>query len=1000
MRKLVVAIILLISFSAYGQSPDFVRTKKVNDQNVVDARPKAYLSLNIPHFPTWTLNGAKDSTAYVMYNTTLNKFGVYVGLGVWKEYATVEELNLKVDKVTGKSLLSDSEITRLLGLSNYNDAAIVSGLATTNGNVTINSNSITDLQANKVDKVTGSSLLSNSEITRLSGMATGATANSTDGVLRDRTTHTGVQAISTVTGLQASLTLKENANQHKYLMGNFYKKLYTQKTGQAHVKWLTFGDSYAQLIYTQIGTPLSRVAGGFIAGAYFNGTYAGVTGNAVSGSVTENVSDFDGWVTGLTTTIGAGGSKTYGFGGSTIPATTIKVYYIKEPSAGTFKVQVNGVDATGYTNVSAVGTLGTLGVITITQAKTTCNWAVVGLTGSVRIIGAGFEDSSGSGLITVNVAQGGIPLGGGINSVTGQATALQNFNSFLADVQPTVMSFEMKENSSYYATALSTLFTGINTNLANTDVLLIGSPPIAVGDADQVIQNTQLESAATTFGYKYYDTYSLFKNYATLVALGWQGDGTHITIEANQYRGNMMFKYLGFNGEHEGVNTYNTLNDKVTTKSIAVTGVAGTVASFTSPGGTALTISTSNLLGSPATLNLSAGTSNVLTNGYLSANGFTMDLAASTIGGTNSAVRIITGGAERWRWSSTGNLSNTGGTGTAGLHLKAGTATANTAPLKLTSGVNLTTPEVGAVEFDGTNLFYTDNTLVRRTAVNLAGAQPLTNKTFGAGNTWQGNIIAPLYLGTGTASASTALFGDGTYKIIAGINNQTAVTQTAGFKIDGAATVGTLTVSGVSGFTGGVTFSAGAAFVGGIQTDAGLAINNSPSRTSNYKLDYTSGGLQIKETNNLGGVILAPMTQAQRLALTSMSPGAEVYQTDAGTNGEGKYIYQSTGWVKTSTITEITSGYTISTKTANYTETATSGTVIIKGDTNTAGFTITLPTAVGNKSTIIIKKTAALNTLTVNTTLSQTIDTSLTAVLTRQHESITLVSDNTNWIII
>lgn len=44
---------------------------------------------------------------------------------------------------------------------------------------------------------------------------------------------------------------------------------------------------------------------------------------------------------------------------------------------------------------------------------------------------------------------------------------------------------------------------------------------------------------------------------------------------------------------------------------------------------------------------------------------------------------------------------------TALLTLAAGTATANTAPLKLTSGTNLTTPENGAVEFDGTNYYVT-----------------------------------------------------------------------------------------------------------------------------------------------------------------------------------------------------------------------------------------------------------------------------------------------------
>ena len=40
---------------------------------------------------------------------------------------------------------------------------------------------------------------------------------------------------------------------------------------------------------------------------------------------------------------------------------------------------------------------------------------------------------------------------------------------------------------------------------------------------------------------------------------------------------------------------------------------------------------------------------------------------------------------------------------TAMLHLKAGTASTSTAPLKFTAGTNLTTPEDGAMEFDGSN---------------------------------------------------------------------------------------------------------------------------------------------------------------------------------------------------------------------------------------------------------------------------------------------------------
>lgn len=49
----------------------------------------------------------------------------------------------------------------------------------------------------------------------------------------------------------------------------------------------------------------------------------------------------------------------------------------------------------------------------------------------------------------------------------------------------------------------------------------------------------------------------------------------------------------------------------------------------------------------------------------------------------------------------------TNSTPTARLHLPAGTAAASTAPLKLTAGTNLTTPENGAFEFDGTNLYFT-----------------------------------------------------------------------------------------------------------------------------------------------------------------------------------------------------------------------------------------------------------------------------------------------------
>jgi len=58
----------------------------------------------------------------------------------------------------------------------------------------------------------------------------------------------------------------------------------------------------------------------------------------------------------------------------------------------------------------------------------------------------------------------------------------------------------------------------------------------------------------------------------------------------------------------------------------------------------------------------------------------------------------------------TGNIGFSVTNPTATLHLRAGTASAGSAPLKFNSGTNLTTPEAGAMEFDGTDLFFTPNT--------------------------------------------------------------------------------------------------------------------------------------------------------------------------------------------------------------------------------------------------------------------------------------------------
>jgi hypothetical protein len=67
---------------------------------------------------------------------------------------------------------------------------------------------------------------------------------------------------------------------------------------------------------------------------------------------------------------------------------------------------------------------------------------------------------------------------------------------------------------------------------------------------------------------------------------------------------------------------------------------------------------------------------------------------------------------------------------------------------------------------------------------------------------------------------------------------------------------------------------------------------------------------------------------------------------------------------------------------------------------NTGTVTITLPSGHSVDDTIIVKKTGATGTVTVDGNASETIDGALTFDLTAQYASITLISDGTNWLIV
>lgn len=149
--------------------------------------------------------------------------------------ATQAALDTKVDKEAGKGLstndYTNEEKNKLDSIEEGAEVNVVISVAGKTGTVTVTKADVglgnvdntsdsakpisTATQAalnNKVDIVAGKGLSTEDfttvEKNKLSGVAEGATANQTDAFLRNRSNHTGTQAISTVSGLSAALDEK------------------------------------------------------------------------------------------------------------------------------------------------------------------------------------------------------------------------------------------------------------------------------------------------------------------------------------------------------------------------------------------------------------------------------------------------------------------------------------------------------------------------------------------------------------------------------------------------------------------------------------------------------------------------------------------------------------------------------------------------------------------------------------------------------------------------
>jgi hypothetical protein len=161
---------------------------------------------------------------------------------------------------------------------------------------------------------------------------------------------------------------------------------------------------------------------------------------------------------------------------------------------------------------------------------------------------------------------------------------------------------------------------------------------------------------------------------------------------------------------------------------------------------------------------------------------------------------------------------------TASVHIKAGVATASGAPLKFNAGTNLTTTEAGAIEYDGTHLYFTATAAGTRFQLDQQGVgvyELLSNKA--TDFTTINNTLYPTVQAVNNA-ITTAVTGLLDYR--GSYNASTNLfPATGGSGIAGAVLKGDFWITSVAGTLGGVAVTPGDLIIATVDTPGQTSTN-------------------------------------------------------------------------------------------------------------------------------------------------------------------------------
>ena len=131
--------------------------------------------------------------------------------------------------------------------------------------------------------------------TKLDGIASGATANSSDATLLARANHTGTQAISTVTGLQAALDGKQaigSGQRTVHDLGTISSGTMTPEPATGDMKKCVNNGAFTLAGPTQTGAYVLRITNGASAGAITLSGLTTIVGSATYATTNGKIFDF------------------------------------------------------------------------------------------------------------------------------------------------------------------------------------------------------------------------------------------------------------------------------------------------------------------------------------------------------------------------------------------------------------------------------------------------------------------------------------------------------------------------------------------------------------------------------------------------------------------------------------------------------------------------------------------------------------------------------------